>query len=220
MEKQKLWQNGKIIRMLDDATAGEEPLVSHYFTGAMDGTVEFWLGTNDVTEEWRVGLKESGGTVILLGIWGGKLHYMDHNPVWVEIQAVSSDTWYHIKVVWRDDTPNDKFDVYVDGVKQVDDIRCRGDQSTGISECFLTCIGDSTDYFYFDAYGNVADASYSAGDNEQCGGGIDENIAFVDSCLHSNNWVEIMESIGNHKNVLRLISPTESLEHVRHDFPN
>jgi len=159
------WQGHRnVLRLQDDATAGENPLITHNETQATSGTREFYIGTNDVTESWGIRFSESGHEYIVrLQIMSSKLYYYDNGGVLQEIQAVANDTLYHIKTVWRTDN---MFDIYVDDVKRVDNQATNHNQVSGIDNLSIKTFGDSEDYLYLDAYGDPDnDSKYTIGDN-------------------------------------------------------
>lgn len=153
--------HNKLLRLQDDATAGEDPSITHNLTQATADIVEFWIATNDVTERWVFTLRESGTSIIRLLITASQLQWYD-GADWHEVQAVSNDTWYHIKVQWYADNT---FDLYGNYSQLVDGEDCEDDQVSGIDNFTVFCLGDSTDYLYLDAWGECSNANYGAGDN-------------------------------------------------------
>ena len=157
-----------MLRLQDDATAAEDPIMIHDMTQATSGVLEYWIGTNNVTELWYIQIQEVGvGNIIFLRITSSKIQYFDSLDAWQDIQAVVNDILYHIKIVWRADNT---FDVYVGETKQVDNVACNNNQVSGIDRILISCAGDSTDYLYFDAPGLVGetdprDIVYVEGDN-------------------------------------------------------
>lgn len=149
------WQDHKnILRLLDDATPGEDPSITHIISQAMSGTYEFYVGTNNVTKDWRINFRETTPIIIYLRIQSSKLYYRDEFSVFQEIQAVVNDTLYHIKVVWRADNT---FDVYVNGDLKADNKNTTSNQVSGINNLLIYSTGDSTDYLYIDAPGLVGE---------------------------------------------------------------
>ena len=177
------WQgHRKVLRLTDDATPGEDPNITHIETQATAGTREFWVGTNDVTEEWDFYLFEAGHDYIVrLRITDSALDYRDSVDAWQEIQAVVNDTLYHLKIVWRADNT---FDVYVDGILQVDNQATNNNQASGVNRFIIKCWGDSTKYIYLDAYGDPDnDANYNVGDNLLAGWYLydgNQNVILID----------------------------------------
>lgn len=165
------WQNHKnVLRLLDDVTGGEDPTFTHNITAAMDGTVEFYIGSNNTgptDPQWfTFGLYDSDATeyVVLLRIENDDLDYLDDGDAWQEIQAVADNTLYHIKITWVN-AGTDTFSVWVDDVLKVDGENCNNDQTAGVDGFIVTGLSDSVDYLYIDAWGNVADSNYTVGDN-------------------------------------------------------
>ena len=159
------WQSHrKVLRFQDDITVGEDPTINHNETQATAGTREFWLGTNDVTEDWQLRFYETGNDYInILRITTSNLYYKDNAEAWQVIQAVANNILYHLKIVWRADNT---FDVYVGGIKQVDNVANNNNQVSGVNLFSIKAFGDSEDYLYLDAYGDPTnDTDYDVGDN-------------------------------------------------------
>ena len=158
------WQNHKnVLRLQDDATPGEDPFIVHNITQAMLGTVEFWVGTNDVTETWSFNLREGGSNRIAISIQASKIQYTDSGAAQQDIlDPAVNNTLYHIKVVWRADNT---FDLYLNEVLNVDNQAMTANQGSGINNHELQGFGDSTDYLYLDAWGIIADSKYEEGYN-------------------------------------------------------
>ncbi len=93
---------------------------------------------------------------------GGKLKYLDNAIAWQTIQAVSNEAWYHIELVWRAD---DTMDIWVDGVKQVDNVATAQAMTSGVDNFGCGAYGDSTEYIYFDAHGDISSDKYTLDDN-------------------------------------------------------
>lgn len=215
------WQSHrKVLRLQDDATPGEDPYIRHIETQATSGTREFYVGTNNITKYWEFMLYETGnGSIVRLRITDSALDYLDSGDVWQEIQAVSNDTLYHFKVVWRVDNT---FDLYVAGILKVDNQATNKNQVAGPTYFQLRGWGDSTDYVYLDAYGDPDnDANYNIGDNifwknlkdsmaqanfeGEDVGTTSDLITFVDSDSSGGNAsVEIATEFNEHKKVLKL----------------
>lgn len=156
------WQKHKnVLRLQDDATAGEDPIIIHNEVQATAGTREFYVGTNDVSETFWFYFQESGAGNVYFRIHSSQLQYNDGS--FQNIQTVTNEILYHIKFTWRVDNT---YDLYVNNVKQLDNISMTFSQSSGIERFILYATGDSEDYFYLDAYGDVDnDPNYSEGDN-------------------------------------------------------
>lgn len=156
------WQSHKkVLRLLDDITAAEDPQIIHNDTQATAGTREFWIGTNDITEDWRFIFMEDASVLLHTAIRGSELQY--HDGAWQSIQAVSNNVLYHCKFIWRADNT---FDFWVDGIKKLDNIVLLNNQVSGYNKFRVEGRGDSTDYLYFDAWGDPDnDTNYNVGDN-------------------------------------------------------
>ena len=165
-----------ILRLQDDATPGEDPVVRHFITQATSGTHEFWVGSNDVSELWELHFFEAGNDYIIrFRIEGGNLKYRARDDTFPTIIAVVNNILYHIKVVWRAD---DTFDVFVNGTKEVDNQQTNNVQVSGPTLFRMQGFGDSEDYLYIDAYGETEDPSYTVGDNNYIAEGKADQIIF------------------------------------------
>lgn len=159
------WQShDEVLRFQDDVTAFEDPQFFHFEIQSTSGTREFYIGTNDVTEYWELFYFEDDHTFIIqLRIIGGFLDYRDNGGSWQEVQAVTNDVFYHVKVIWRADNT---FDIWVNEILKVDNVGTNNNMISGIDIFCIRCYGDSTDYVYLDAYGDPDnDAYYEIGDN-------------------------------------------------------
>lgn len=160
------WQgHRKVLRLQDDATADEDPVIIHHETLATAGIREFYIGTDDITEEWRVyyGDDDAGVTICGIRIRASKIEYLDDGG-WQDTGLSPADnTLYHVKIQWYADNT---VDYYVNGVLEADGVTTLNNMTNGIDMCTIRCFGDSADYLYLDAYGDVDnDTNYDVGDN-------------------------------------------------------
>lgn len=159
------WQGHRnVLRLQDDATPGEDPIIRHDFIQANAGVHEFWIGTNNVTEDWQFGTFEVGQSwIIRLRINGSKFQYYDSLDVWQDCgQVAVNNIIYHCKIIWYADNT---FDFYVNGSILQDGVACNNIQVVGSDRFLLRAVGDSVDYIYLDAYGETEDPNYTVGDN-------------------------------------------------------
>lgn len=153
----------KILGLLDDITPGEDPSFSHNEIQSTFGIREYWVRTNDASEDWRMSLNDGLSSIVYLRILGDKLRYMDSLDVWQIIADFIDNTWYHIKSIWRNDNT---FDIYLNEILIVDNQITNNIMGSGIDEFTYRGKGDSVDYLYLDGYGDVNnDAFYEIGDN-------------------------------------------------------
>ena len=159
------WQgHRKVLRLQDDATAAEDPYIVHNETQATSGVREFWMGSNDVSAVTFYGGRFAEGGTVLFGVYisAGNIGYLDNGGGNI-IKAAADNTWYHVKVQWYADNT---FDVWVDGVIGVAGATMVNNQVSGLNKCYVRHLGDSTNYGYFDAYGDPDnDSDYKIGDN-------------------------------------------------------
>lgn len=157
------WQNHKhVLRIKGDSTPYENPQFSHSISEATSGIIEIYFGVSDATKNWSFGLLDGELYVVTLRIADSALDYLDNALAWQLIQAVSSNTLYHIKMVWRADNT---FDVYVGQTKKVTNQPTTQNQSGGVDSFYVSQSSDSVDYAYVDAYGMVGVSGYTEGDN-------------------------------------------------------
>ncbi|WP_127586801.1 polysaccharide lyase family 8 super-sandwich domain-containing protein [Paenibacillus koleovorans] len=109
-------------------------------------------GTN-VTAEWKYRGNSSTGDVIHFALRSGannavELHHNNGNLVWRDasgvdstVQALTTNTWYTIKLVIN--TTTKSYDIYVDGVLQVTGADFRNTTPTSI-DTFYVASGDTT----------------------------------------------------------------------------
>ncbi len=190
------WQNHKnVLRLQDDATPEEDPYFYHFFTAATSGIHEFYVGSSDITADWQFGIIESGPLyIVVLRINNSKLQYLDNGFAWQDIQAVANDTFYHIKMVWK---ATNKFDIWVDGTLKVDDISTVQNQVSGASVFVSIGYGDSTEYLYFDAWGDTDDSDYNLGDNLLLDSVYDYNVYVMKNLVGSISTDYMLTKINN-----------------------
>lgn len=152
-----------VLRLQDDASEGEDPYIRHNITQTNNGIIELYFGGSDVSAlNSPIQLTEGGAVRFAVGIQSGDLKYWDGGS-WYTILSASDNTWYHIKIQWYAD---DTFDVYVNGVLEVDGVSMDTGQTAGIGNIRIRQYNDATDYVYLDAYGDPDnDSDYSEGDN-------------------------------------------------------
>ncbi|KKM88131.1 hypothetical protein LCGC14_1261810, partial [marine sediment metagenome] len=168
------WQShNKVLRLQDDATAGEDPHFHHNIVQTTSGTHEFWIGTNDVTKYWEFYTFEGGiGYINRLRISASSISYFD-GGAWNVLIAVSNNIFYHVQLVWRADNTQD---IYINGVLEADNVSTDDNMVSGVNRIFFKCFGDSTDYLYLDAYGETEDTTSHGG----LGYTVDYNILSQD----------------------------------------
>lgn len=161
------WQgHKKVLKLVDDITAGEDPNIYHYFTQAKAGTHEVWFGTDDVTQEWNLILFDSavGDQYVRIRITTSKFQYTDNVGAWQDAGvAAVNNTIYHLRVVWRVD---DTWDLYInETITNCDNQAFQGAQVSGLLRLRVKAFGDSAQACYLDAYGKIEDPNYNVGDN-------------------------------------------------------
>ena len=159
----------KVLEFYDDG-AGDRYVGYHRFTGAVSGTIEFFLKTSDATKEQNLNFAKQGGTSgVLIRIDADKFQYED--GAWHDIGlGALDDTWYHIRIDFECaggaylGLAADTFYITIDGSRYgpfnfaavkdtIDEVR------------IYSQFGDAGYYFYLDAIGYSWDANYNIGDN-------------------------------------------------------
>lgn len=193
------WQSHrKVLKFTDDATPGEDPTFRHTETQATAGTREFWFGMTSIIKNMQIKFIETGtGGQIWLKIQTSKLYYRTSVATWQEIADPIVDTFYHVKAVWRADNT---FDLYLDGIKVVDNQATTSNMVSGINRVEFFHFGDSTESLYLDAYGDPDnDANYQIGDNAYWRNYKDQDSDFenedVGTSGTSINWIDA-DNIG------------------------
>ncbi|MBY8985764.1 MAG: hypothetical protein KGD65_11885, partial [Candidatus Lokiarchaeota archaeon] len=161
-----------VLRSFDADTIGQaSATVKQNFAAQVSGTVEFWV------------LKEAGGTGSPAAITLRKnesstsvidIKIDDSNRGAVfwdegtaqEIGSYSDDQWFHIRFDF--DCISQKYDIYIDGVKEVD----QGDflnPSDSVGSIVLSGSWSRTGVYYIDALGYSWDPNYNIGENMEEG---------------------------------------------------
>ncbi|MFX0188739.1 MAG: hypothetical protein ACFE8A_13495 [Candidatus Hodarchaeota archaeon] len=157
------WQDhNKVLRL--NNVVGMTPYIVHSFdTPGTSGTVELYIGSSDVSKSQQWIFAEPTKYNFFLRISNSKLYYLDSGFTEHEIQSVVSNTWYHIKAVWRVDNT---YDVYIDNIKMIDNMNMVQNQIVGVSALLVQTTGGSGTYYaYTDAPSEVSHPKYNEGDN-------------------------------------------------------
>ncbi|KKM91317.1 hypothetical protein LCGC14_1229740, partial [marine sediment metagenome] len=207
------WQShNKVLRLQDDATAGEDPHFHHNIVQTTSGTHEFWIGTNDVTKYWEFYTFEGGiGYINRLRISASSISYFD-GGAWNVLIAVSNNILYHVQLVWRADNTQD---IYINGVLEADNVSTDDNMVSGVNRIFFKCFGDSTDYLYLDAYGETEDTTSHGG----LGYTVDYNILSQDiepileggyeiDNIQIGDTLEVVNVLDGHNNVVNITGST------------
>ncbi|KKL88641.1 hypothetical protein LCGC14_1922670, partial [marine sediment metagenome] len=207
------WQShNKVLRLQDDATAGEDPHFHHNIVQTTSGTHEFWIGTNDVTKYWEFYTFEGGvGYINRLRISASSISYFD-GGAWNVLIAVSNNIFYHVQLVWRADNTQD---IYINGVLEADNVSTDDNMVSGVNRIFFKCFGDSTDYLYLDAYGETEDTTSHGG----LGYTVDYNILSQDiepileggyeiDNIQIGDTLEVVNVLDGHNNVVNITGST------------
>ncbi len=162
----------KVLELNDTSEASQCHVRNIFSTLQTSGTIEFWFLGIDVNHQLNFNINSGPSTAIMIATGAGRLQF--NNDSWNDIQNISSNTWYHIRVdfecgdgLYQGLAPY-KFYIYVNGVKY-------GPYSFYIDvsnvEYFDLITRDIIkDYkYYIDAIGYSWDSNYNIGDNQNEG---------------------------------------------------
>ncbi len=124
--------SNKSLRLVDNTNAGKVEATKSFTSQTSELTFEFKLMAAQSNQQHVVKLRNGGNDNITLLIDGdGKLKAYQGSTL-TELQAYAANTWYVVKIVARPST--NKFDLFVDGVKRVDnkDFRVAGSSLNNI----------------------------------------------------------------------------------------
>jgi len=140
-------------------------------TPQTSGVIEFWIRTDDVTQETYLALMDGGtGGVIGINLRIETANLQEESAGWANFDIVANDVWYHIKVVFDCGTYGlegldaDTYHIFVNNVYigTYDFANVVAD----IDTIYLySDAGDAIYSSYWDAFGFDWIANYSIGDN-------------------------------------------------------
>ena len=193
-----------VLQIQDDATAGEDPSITHNFIQTTSAIFEFWFKINDATNYVTLIPREGDMEIVALYMTGD-MFYDWYDSSDHALLACVDDTWYHIKIVIRADNTHD---IYIDGAIKTNNQNNRNNMVSGVNKFRIIMSGDTTNYVYIDGWGDPADANYSAGYNLNPYDitGIWDGIFSTLYCAHSSH-IKISD-IGGHVDVLELYDGT------------
>ncbi|MHA2039133.1 MAG: hypothetical protein ACW98X_22125, partial [Promethearchaeota archaeon] len=116
-------EHENVLKIVDGSAAGR-PKVHNIFTGQSNGTVEFWIRSEDVTYDSYVRLRSGVTQAIYLHISGENFGY--YNGSGNTLQGVSDNTWYHIRIDFEcgsggyEGLSPDTFHIYIGDTKYSD----------------------------------------------------------------------------------------------------
>ncbi|GAI56569.1 unnamed protein product, partial [marine sediment metagenome] len=80
--------------------------------------IEFWMMTNDTSKYSWIAIRENGINAYLFAFIDSCIKYNDGS--WQTIFSnAENNYWYHLSIIF--DLSNTEFDLWIDGVKRVDD---------------------------------------------------------------------------------------------------
>jgi len=148
-----------VLQLVDESPTNHLDVQLTGLDAMITGTIEFyWLNTNiSGTSQYLVMPVRGGGAVkFYLKIVEDKIQF--YNGTWNDILTISSNVWYHTRVDF--DCNTDTYDVYVDGVRYVNNTPF-GSAATSIDRVELwTATGPTNPEFYFDAFDYSSAAGY------------------------------------------------------------
>jgi hypothetical protein len=153
----------KSLRLQDTSTSGIVWARKSFGTTGQTVTVEYKVRAAQTTETSGLSLRDSSGTLavtVALDSTGDFYTYYGANLT--TLQTYSANRWYNVKLIAR--SADDKFDLYIDGVKRVHNQPFRN--SVGdLSEIYLNSSSATTGTHYYDfiktEYADTPSVSYS-----------------------------------------------------------
>jgi len=221
---ESIGKHRQVVELFDDQAGFDTELVQLSLENRTNGVIEFWMKTDDASNDCLFSLWDSGTEVLKFAIRDDDFDYYD--GTWHEVLSpADDDTWYHIKVIF------DASAYGLEGLEQYDwrlfinqveygDYNFINDQTHVDWANWSTSILDATYYYYVDAIGyswesnGLYNATYSFTDEIDGTSGI--NIDFIDQ-VPSGSSVEVIASLGGHR---KLIEYTATLDYPynRHSF--
>jgi len=151
------WQCHKnILRINDDWS-------HHNITQGTSEVREFYIGTNDVTQNHALEFREGVTEIIHIRTDSSNLEYKANGGAWTLIQVIVNDTIYHLNIRWQADNT---WDLWVNGTLKVDNKVTVNNMTSGINRVILWGDATALKYLYIDAWGDPDnDPDYTVGDN-------------------------------------------------------
>ena len=215
----------KILKSYHDGV--DMPQTYNNFSSSQpNGTIEFWIGTDDDTKLQAIYLMDDldGGIaanliLIEVSFSGGilRMGYGTGAGIGYRTTAYTNNTIRHIKITF--DCTTDKYSGWVDGVLLVDDENFYDDNTLNNAQKLHIVNWAGVSNTYYDAFGYSWDTDYNIGDNvhwrhykdqdsdfeSEDVGTTSDTIDWVDTDNSGANCdVEIIAEYNEHKKILEL----------------
>jgi len=161
--------HNNVVRLNDNTGGGKAVVRDNFASGKQNGTVEFWIHSENSVKDNSLYFNGIGGPVAY-GIYLGQHVYWDGS--WHNIEAASSNQWYHIRIDFECTTGLyeglDQYDwhIYIDGVKKSGAGYNMGSSPTELNDILAnTGQAETGVTYYLDAFGYSWDPNYEVGDN-------------------------------------------------------
>ncbi|MHA1671119.1 MAG: Loki-CTERM sorting domain-containing protein [Promethearchaeota archaeon] len=159
--------HSKIVEINKDGTTDWPHMRNNFSTSQTSGTVEFWMRSNDVTDQSLVYLSGTEPWMVTVGIDNDHFVWVDDSGLQYSVSC-SNNVWYHIRIDFEcgsgayEGLSADHFYFYINGERYGEyEFRNSGDSMDYID---IFVWETSVDYYY-DAIGYSWDPDYSIGDN-------------------------------------------------------
>ena len=161
----------KVLRLYDSSSSSENH-VQKEFLAQDRGQLEFWMRTTDVNDHVAFDIKASGDTrLFVFGINGGNFYREEGSGI-TAISSALSNTWYHIKIIFRASyvstyeslSSSYTWKVFINGVEN-GIYTFVNNQDIEWFRASTANMGASNVNFYIDAVAFSWDQSYAIGDN-------------------------------------------------------
>jgi len=173
--KDEMLTHKKVVEMYDNTGANHDEL-HNSFSLQTNGTVEFWMLADDVSEALSIRLMDDTATDVWgpaigwIQIYQDYIRYYDDTLTYYNVKSITDNTWYHVKIEFECSTGNykglaqDTWRFYVDG-EQFGDFGFQNNIDN-VTQIYIFTRGANYNYWcYIDAVGYSWDFAYDIGDN-------------------------------------------------------
>jgi len=160
-----------VLKYYRDTNPPEWVYITHNFATKINGTIEFWVLIDDISEFMGLELEGSGSHILFFGIKQSKWMYVPSNwQVVPNVPDPQNNTWHHVSIHFEASTNGYKdleqyeLEIIIDGVSS-GELPFLNNQN-GADSLELRNGRDEYDYYgYFDAVGFSWDSNYKLEDN-------------------------------------------------------
>ncbi|KKL99459.1 hypothetical protein LCGC14_1814210, partial [marine sediment metagenome] len=162
------WQeHRKVLKLTRD---GSNPIIERdFYTDITSGTIELYMGSDDVTQLSHLRLYDGASSVIQINLYDDKLQYRydgAYNPI---LDPILDNKWYHIKLDFETGAGGykglaaDTFYITIDGTQYGP--YPFNNVAPHVDKIYFTCNSGAVYNFYVDAIDYSWDPYYSVGRN-------------------------------------------------------